>query len=298
MVAGGSGAAGADGAAAAADRAFAIQRRGVAADVRAMLDKGYAHPLYCLDLLPASAEPEGGADFAVPVPEGQLVTAAVLRRRAAHVSTAACLGALQVVLAHHARAAEILGAHGLTAPWAAALAYWAAELRARERQREPLSERIADLLRQQQAALQSGRALWRRLRLIAELGGLGGQLAAGRPPRAELAFTDALAACGARLGDRETAARLRPFGLSPELVTEVQQLAEGLWARRRELAEAEASRARLSGAITVIRAALFGDVARLCRVAAVVLLPEQRAALRVERLFVASALDASAPAPI
>ncbi|MCS6913826.1 MAG: hypothetical protein NZ890_11370 [Myxococcota bacterium] len=249
-----------------------------------MLNKGYDHPLYSLDLLgPGEAPPEDGR-YAVPVPQGRLVVRGALRRRALTVRTEACERAVAIVLGHHATAPEAFAAYGLDQAWAGSMRHWLQRLWQEEATRQRLHLELHQLRRQRQAALQQAYDLWQRLRLSAELAGLGSQLV-GRAPAAELPLLEALRGVHRRLQDPGLQGLLADHGFGPPWLAQLGRVLAWLEPTRQTLRELEA-RLRCQGdVIQVLRGALLGDVARLCRVAPLVLLPEQAQALTVRGLL-------------
>ena len=70
-------------------RADPLQGKSRAADARDMIEKGYPHPLYSLDLLPHAAVLEDEPRYGILLAQGRLVVRAELRRRAADHSVLA-----------------------------------------------------------------------------------------------------------------------------------------------------------------------------------------------------------------
>jgi hypothetical protein len=250
-----------------------------------MLDKGYPFPLYSFDLLLPGGEPEDDPRYAIAIPGGRLVVRAALRKRAMNISTASCQEAVAVALGHHQVALAAFAEHGFSAAWADSLRHWEGRLREHEGQRSRLSHLLDELTRERRALLAAARELWGRLRVATELAGIGGAVVRGSPPGRELELCDALSGALGRLAAPSVPALLARNGFPQALIDQLTSVAARLPASRRQADGLAQARQRESDALVAIRAALLGDVARLCKVAPYVLLPEARRPLNVERLF-------------
>jgi hypothetical protein len=248
-----------------------------------MIDKGYPFPLFSLDLVPPGSAPEDDPRYAIPAGGGLLTVPAALRRRAADISSAACQEAVAVALTHHRVALPQFSAHGLTEAWAMSLRHWAERLRQHEARRHRLAQESADHLTLQRGTVAQVRELWGRLRLASELAGIGGAIVAGPAPRGELHLIDALPGVLTRLSG--LADRLAGSGFPQPLIDQLGQAAAYLPQARQQTEALARARQHESDLIVAVRAALLGDISRLCKVAPHVLLPHERRPLVVERLF-------------
>lgn len=249
-----------------------------------MDDFGYEYPLFSFQLLPASAKSEDDARFVIFVPQGRLVVPADLRRRGAQVPIETCEGAVNRVLAWHGSNEAAFSAYFLTPQWARSLRFWCDRLGARARARTVAETERTLSIQERDGHAGRAAALWRRLTLITDLAGTG-ELLPRRPPRAVLAFADALQRGAARALAPAMAARLAPFSFDAALQKELTVLPPALVAARERAIAQEAERRRASDETMVIRGALLGDLARFCKVAAHVLQPEQAQDLAMQRLL-------------
>lgn len=235
-----------------------------------MNDKGYAFPLYSLDLI-QRPQNEDEARFAVPVPEGYLRLPLTLRRRGASLTSLAMLVAVDDQLDLHQRFLPQLAPVGMSARWGEGARHWQGQLEACYRAHTLLTmdsaatqDRFAGLERECEGAW---RDLWLKLRLTGvHLTGVPRVL-----PRSFAERSVALELAAAALADprvRDGVARLPSTGTRAlaELVGERQSLWEEREGRARE-------RQQNQDRAVTLRGALFGDLQRLSFAARLVLPP-------------------------
>lgn len=235
-----------------------------------MLDKGYPHPLYSLDLVSQPAD-EVEARFALRVPAGFLRLLPHWRRRGASFTSLDVLVATDDRLELYDRFQPLLAPIGMTRLWAESMRHWLDLLEHSYRAQSLLS--MDHLALQQrfaahnQACELSFRGLWLKLRLAGiHLCGVPRAL-----PRSNAERSAALDLAAAQLESpllADNVARL-PVTAGPslrELMIERRALSLH---RQRAAAERQSSQDRA----VVLRGALVADLQRLADAARLVLPP-------------------------
>lgn len=233
-----------------------------------MLDKGYPHPLYSLDLVSQPAD-DDEARFVLRSPRGYLRLAMHLRRRGVAVTSLDLLVATDDRLDLYARFQPLLASVGMTLEWAESLRYWLEQLE--------ISYRTQSLLIMNHMALQQRfkahdreceqvfRGLWLKLRLTGiHLCGVPRAL-----PRSHAERSAVLDLAAAQLESpqlAESIARL-PVTAGPSL-RELINERRALWLQRQG---ADAERQAGQDRAVVLRGALLGDLQRLSDAARLVL---------------------------
>lgn len=224
-----------------------------------MNDKGYAHPLYSLDLLRGASARGDGARYSVPVPEGRVTVAQPLRHLGVRCGVGACEEAVAEALARLRLAPAALGDFGFDEAWRASLLHWRGRLLALDS--EQRARRGAPGAGTSRAQVEAGRALLGRLSLSARLSGLQGAFVSGAAPwrAAELAAALAAAAERARAHDEA----LGRCGFSAAHREEMERLAEALRAHGAARPARRLEQAQGQAQLVVLRAAIRGDARRL-----------------------------------
>lgn len=239
-----------------------------------MADKGYPFPLYSLDFIPHDATPLDEARYSLPVLGGRLQVRPSLRRLGACTTTEDCRHAVQRGLAHHRRAISTLASHGFGPDWAAALEHWQAALRPPMEARWRLEVELHEAELGRAACLTELRLLLRRLALAARMARQQGLLPAGRLRSTESLLrlldpvTQRLAAGGEPL-----AALLAAHGFGPAQRQRLEEARAHIGPLMVQVQRLRAERQAESDRLAVIRGAILGDLALLCRVAAQALGP-------------------------
>lgn len=257
-----------------------------------MKNKGYDSPLYSLDLLQPGAEPQG-RDLYIPVPQGRLVTATALLRRAQRVGLARCLQAQGEALERWRRHRSAFSTFGMDDAWAASMQHWGAQLELLQQglHQSSVELRLATTDHHRTCAASLARLADARLR--AELVGLAGL---PRPQTRALHATTATLQQGLQvLSDplwRQALATVGYGDAEHAALDESVRARTSTWLARQRC---EGEQARLSARSQVLRGALVGDLARLCKIAGQVLHPLEQPGLRMGRWFPHSATDKERP---
>lgn len=249
-----------------------------------MDDKGYPYPLYSLDLLAGDARAPEPRYF-LPAEDGRLVISPALRRRGANLSCAALRDAVDLALVHHDVHLRTLGSLGLDEAWADAMRHWSKLLLEEDRRRLDLQARQRLGALQRGADLERAWALRGRLLLAAEMADVAPLLPGREASRCqEPVALRTLGPVVARLQEPALAARLARCGFGAEHVAELAAALRRLSTARDEAAALEPERQEHSDRTVVLRGALLGDLALLCRAAARALPPGTGGALQLGAL--------------
>jgi hypothetical protein len=250
-----------------------------------MTDKGYDHPLYSLDLLPLSHAGDDEPRFCLFVPQGRLVVRAELRRLGAGLSTGQIEDALALALTRHRIALPGFSRRGLTAAWADNMLHWRQRMIEKELLRQGLQGELDLASRTLRGLGGDGHQIWGQLSLAARMAGLAGTITRGRAPQASLALGDALRQASLRASEPVPAALLLQFGFGAAEQAELSGLADRIAAARQQVLDLTRKVQQASDTLVTIRAALCGDLRRLCQAAPYVVGPEHRKVLQVQTLF-------------
>lgn len=249
------------------------------------MDKGYAHPLYSLDLAPHAALPEDEPRYAILLPEGRLVVRAELRRRAQSHGVLAVDRLVGTALAYQRLAPQGFARFGLGPHWAESLRHWRAQMLEEDEVQAALAVERAQALAVQREVQGRARAALGRLALSARLAGLAERPVPARAPESAAALSEAIDAALARCGAAVPASLLARCGFAAEDRAALQALGEELPRRQAARVTLEARCRAQADGLLVIKAALLGDAARLCQAAPQVLGPERCETLRVAPLL-------------
>jgi hypothetical protein len=250
-----------------------------------MLQKGYPHPLYSLELLPAGEAPKDDPRFSIQAEAGRLYVRAALRRRAQGVSTIACEQVVAVALSRRRLREEAFSQHGLGAEWAEALCHWRDEMVALHKRRLLQASEVRHLSRRGQDLRLRAQAILRRLSLLSRISGLYPHIVPPRPPRALQEILALLPEIKVRIGKPEHRALLLRHGLLPADEEELSSILEDAPSLDGARGEEERKRQALSDGLGVLRAALLGDVAIFCKAADLCLPKDAARGVKMGRLL-------------
>lgn len=257
-----------------------------------MMNKGYDFPLYSLDLQQPGAEPPG-RELYVPVPQGRLVITPALLGRSQRVGLLRCLQAQGEALERWRRHRAVFSTFDMDDAWAASMQHWGAQLELLQQglHQSSVELRLTTTDHRRTCAVSLARLADARLR--AELVGLSGL---PRPQtRATHATTATLQEGLQVLGDPLWQKALATVGYGDAeraALEESVRARTSTWLARQRC---EAEQARLSARSQVLRGALLGDLARLCKIAGQVLHPLEQPGLRMGRWFPHRAADKGRP---
>lgn len=231
-----------------------------------MHDAGYDHPLYSFELLSrTTALPPALARYVLPIPQGFLTVRAPLLRRGGRTHSDACYKAVAFVLGFHE--GRPFGRYGLGSDWADAMRYWNERMMDLYGRRCNLGhERSVRRRLEAPQLLPEARRLWQHVGIASRLAGVGRTIAAGRAPRARLLLLERLRQLQAEVSAPDRAARLARFGFGPEEQVRLAEIIAGIGGWREAEDQHGDERRTLSDSITVIRAALIGDLSRLSQI--------------------------------
>jgi hypothetical protein len=248
-----------------------------------MIDKGYPHPLFSLDLINHGDSFADNGRYSIPVNQGFLVISKPLRVRAQNRTADATTVSLFHALSYHALDVAGFAAYGLDKEWADNMQYWNQRLHEKDSDRGQLvtTQQLATIDRK--ARFADARRLWARLSLAARMAGRPGTLTSGAAPQGMVALLDALQKVQPRA--KEQAALLALHGFGPEQQADLAAAIAALQKQHEEASANGDSRRQMSDRLIVIRGAILGDLCRLSQAAPHVMGKWYRAPLLMQNIL-------------
>jgi hypothetical protein len=259
-----------------------------------MRDKGYAHPLFSLNLIAAGVPPDDDPRYAIPDPGGSLVTRTDLRLRGQNLLTQTVDLAVCQVIVHHQSNLDLYTEFGLDDEWNQSMSYWRTRLLRMDEERYIKSNSYRGSARDRQGIFRASKAIYKRLSLAAQLCGKDGTITRGQMPKTPAALLDAMTQAATRAGEQAALLAENGFGAAQQerlsaaiaALSEHEKIVGGWqWARQ-----------ETSDALSVLRGALVGDMARLSHVAPLVVPPAAAAPMTMRRLRLTNHRPESRPA--
>lgn len=226
-----------------------------------MIDKGYAHPLYTLELLRSPAGPQqASGPYLIPLDEGVLVARPKTLRAGQQTSTADCVQAVRAGLMRYAEAPQAFSRFGMDDGWIRNMHHWCQRALVLDAEKQGLAEEVRRRTARGDELSTKAQRVWTRLRVALRLAGVSAPVVQGRLPRSRAAQLEAMSAVAACLDDPVTSRQLADVGIGDAERQMVRELIEDFQALNREGEALELRNAALQRTLVVIRAGLLGDL--------------------------------------